>query len=126
MLYLTLHFHTTNVTSLLPGYPDPSAESHSLPHSQRGGGGGHPPVSATAQSDFHPDFNRQFMQRPLEQPPWIACLAALVCIISLFLPTEGEESQLLKDYTWLHLTVNQKLVFAYVLGLVTMTILRTT
>lgn len=30
------------------------------------------------------------------------------------------------DYPWLHLTVNQKLVFAYVLGLVTMAILRTT
>ena len=32
----------------------------------------------------------------------------------------------MKDYPYLHLTVNQKLVFAYVLGLVTMAILRTT
>merc|ERR1719323_2738157 len=33
------------------------------------------------------------------------------------LPPEGE-SETLKDYPYLHLTVNQKLVFAYVLGLV--------
>ncbi len=32
---------------------------------------------------------------------------------------------LFQDYPWLHLTVNQKLVFAYVLGLVTIAILRT-
>ena len=50
--------------------------------------------------------------------------AAVVCIAALFLPTEGE--QVLQDYPYLQLTVNQKLVFAYVLGLVTMAILRTT
>ena len=48
----------------------------------------------------------------------------MVCIAALFLPTEGE--QVLQDYPYLQLTVNQKLVFAYVLGLVTMAILRTT
>ena len=51
-------------------------------------------------------------------------MAAVVCILALFLPTEGEHSALLSDYPWLHLSVNQKLVFAYVLGLVTMAILR--
>ena len=30
-----------------------------------------------------------------------------------------------QDYPWLHLSLNQKLVFAYVLGLVTLAILRT-
>ena len=64
----------------------------------------------------------------MRQPPnYIACLAALICILALFLPTEGEgvaSSHLLADNTWLHLAVNQKLVFAYVLGLVTMAILR--
>ena len=59
------------------------------------------------------------------QPPnYVACVAAVVCILALFLPTEGEASSLLADHPWLHLSVNQKLVFAYVLGLVTMAILR--
>jgi len=60
-------------------------------------------------------------------PNYVACLAALVCILALFLPTEGEglaSSHLLSHHPWLHLSVNQKLVFAYVLGLVTMAILR--
>ena len=62
-----------------------------------------------------------------QHPNYIACLAAVVCILALFLPTEGEglaSSHLLSDHPWLHLSVNQKLVFAYVLGLVTMAILR--
>lgn len=61
---------------------------------------------------------------PNGHPNLIACFAAIVCIVALFLPTEGEP--VLKDYPYLQLTVNQKLVFAYVLGLVTMAILRTT
>ena len=61
-----------------------------------------------------------------QHPNLIACFAAIVCIVALFLPTEGETENILKDYPYLHLTVNQKLVFAYVLGLVTMAILRTT
>ena len=69
----------------------------------------------------------------VRQPPnYIACLAAVICILALFLPTEGDASltsssstaSLLAEYPWLHLSVNQKLVFAYVLGLVTMAILR--
>jgi len=48
----------------------------------------------------------------------------VICILALFLPTEGEVSSTLSDYPWLHLSVNQKLVFAYVLGLVTMAILK--
>ena len=55
---------------------------------------------------------------------YIACFAAIVCIAALFLPTEGEPA--LSDYPYLQLTVNQKLVFAYVLGLCTMAILRAT
>ena len=53
-------------------------------------------------------------------------MAAVVCILALFLPTEGDTaaSPLLAEHPWLHLTVNQKLVFAYVLGLVTRAILR--
>jgi len=60
------------------------------------------------------------------QPNYVACVAAIICIIALFLPTEGDASSSIspQDYPWLHLSVNQKLVFAYVLGLVTMAILR--
>jgi hypothetical protein len=71
----------------------------------------------------------EYQQQPYGQHPnLIACFAAIVCIIALFLPTEGDnaENNALKNYPYLHLTVNQKLVFAYVLGLVTMAILRTT
>jgi len=60
-------------------------------------------------------------------PNYIACIAAVVCILALFLPTEGDpisNNNLMSDYPWLHLSVNQKLVFAYVLGLVTTAILR--
>ena len=39
---------------------------------------------------------------------------------------QNAENNALKNYPYLHLSVNQKLVFAYVLGLVTMAILRTT
>jgi len=64
-----------------------------------------------------------------QSPNYIACLAAVVCILALFLPTEGDPSSstsgsMLAEQPWLHLSVNQKLVFAYVLGLVTMAILR--
>ena len=70
----------------------------------------------------NPHLTRLFSER---QPPnYVACVAAVVCILALFLPTEGEHSALLSDHPWLHLSVNQKLVFAYVLGLVTMAILR--
>ena len=59
------------------------------------------------------------LQSPAEgarQPPnYIACVAAVVCILALFLPTEGDSaaSPLLAEHPWLHLTVNQKLGFAY-------------
>lgn len=63
-----------------------------------------------------------------QSPNYVACVVAVICILALFLPTSctrDQESQALQDYPWLHLSVNQKLVFAYVLGLVTIAILRT-
>ena len=86
-----------------------------------------PPNQANEAGNYantlNPDQNLAYGQH---SPNLIACFAAVVCIIALFLPTEGESNNVLKDYPYLHLTVNQKLVFAYVLGLVTMAILRTT
>jgi len=73
-------------------------------------------------AEAHADGTRG--DRDYQPPNYVACIAAVVCILALFLPTEGEVSSLLSDYPWLHLSVNQKLVFAYVLGLVTMAILR--
>lgn len=57
-------------------------------------------------------------------PSMIVILAGLVCIFALLLPTEGQqEPSNLPSY--LHLSVPQKLIFAYALGLVTMVILKT-
>jgi hypothetical protein len=71
------------------------------------------------------------------QPNYVVILTALVCIVGLMLPTSGENcnnpstgatapstqsSSFIPIY--LHLTVNQKLLFAYALGLVTMVIFR--
>ncbi|XP_013780556.1 motile sperm domain-containing protein 1-like [Limulus polyphemus] len=53
----------------------------------------------------------------------IVILAAIVCIIALMLPTKGESVGSLPPYV--HLSVHQKLIAAYTLGLVTMVIFRT-
>lgn len=47
---------------------------------------------------------------------YVALIAGIICIIGLLLPTEGEQSQRLPDY--LHLSVNFKLIFSFVLGMV--------
>ncbi|XP_072033640.1 motile sperm domain-containing protein 1-like [Amphiura filiformis] len=61
--------------------------------------------------------------RPRTSPGATVVLLAVVCIVALMLPTQGEKQSHIPEY--LHLTVNQKLIAAYVLGLVTMVILRT-
>ena len=117
------------------GLPDPENESthHSLPHrsgvspstavaqqQQSGGGRSSHFDESQQQQQQHPHHQQQ------QQPNMVACLAALVCIIALFLPTEGDNTSdtIFQNYDYLHLTVNQKLVFAYVLGLVTISVLR--
>lgn len=118
------------LATLHPG--PPPAESSSLGTQQRKTLGVLSSLAGARQGDQaeagllgHRDSARQ-------PPNYIACLAAVICILALFLPTEGDASltsasstaSLLAEYPWLHLSVNQKLVFAYVLGLVTMAILR--
>ncbi|XP_077164746.1 motile sperm domain-containing protein 1 isoform X1 [Paroedura picta] len=56
-------------------------------------------------------------------PSLLTVFLGIVCIVALMLPTLGEVDSLVPLY--LHLSVNQKLVAAYVLGLITMVILRT-
>ncbi|CAM2120101.1 unnamed protein product [Caretta caretta] len=56
-------------------------------------------------------------------PSLLTVFLGIVCIGALMLPTLGEVESVVPLY--LHLSVNQKLVAAYVLGLITMVILRT-
>ncbi|XP_076629464.1 motile sperm domain-containing protein 1 [Colletes latitarsis] len=53
---------------------------------------------------------------------YVALIAGIICIAGLLLPTEGEQYNRVPDY--LHLSINFKLIFSYVLGLVTIIILR--
>ncbi|PIK57753.1 putative motile sperm domain-containing protein 1 [Apostichopus japonicus] len=55
-------------------------------------------------------------------PSSLIVVMAVACISALLLPTQGDKGTNLPDY--LHLTMNQKLIAAYVLGLVTMVLLR--
>ena len=125
---------------LILGVPDPSDNRHSssLPHHRANAALLPPSAQASSnptalggQGAFQDNVQGAYgvpFTDPVggQHPNLIACFAAIVCIVALFLPTEGETENILKDYPYLHLTVNQKLVFAYVLGLVTMAILRTT
>uniref|UniRef100_A0A9L0TJ69 Motile sperm domain containing 1 n=1 Tax=Equus caballus TaxID=9796 RepID=A0A9L0TJ69_HORSE len=56
-------------------------------------------------------------------PSLLTVFLGVVCIAALMLPTLGDVESLVPLY--LHLSVNQKLVAAYILGLITMAILRT-
>jgi len=108
------------LATLHPGAPE--AESASLGTQQRKTLG---VLSSLAKGQVGAQGEAQ--GRDVQPPNYVACVAAVVCILALFLPTEGDpisSTNLLSDYPWLHLSVNQKLVFAYVLGLVTMAILR--
>ncbi|XP_015171732.1 PREDICTED: motile sperm domain-containing protein 1-like isoform X2 [Polistes dominula] len=49
---------------------------------------------------------------------YVAVIAGIVCIAGLLLPTEGEARPSVPDY--LHLSINFKLIFSFVLGMVTM------
>ncbi|MEE6496685.1 hypothetical protein FKM82_002457 [Ascaphus truei] len=56
-------------------------------------------------------------------PSLLMVFVGMVCVAALMMPTLGEMESMVPLY--LHLSVNQKLVAAYVLGLITMVILRT-
>ncbi|XP_069603077.1 motile sperm domain-containing protein 1 isoform X1 [Ranitomeya imitator] len=56
-------------------------------------------------------------------PSLLMVFLGMVCIAALMMPTLGEMESVVPLY--LHLSVNQKLVAAYVLGLITMVVLRT-
>jgi hypothetical protein len=62
----------------------------------------------------------QGIQGTSSSPSWIVLLAAVLCIVILMLPTDG--SSTFTEY--IHVTFHQKLIASYILGLVTMVILR--
>ncbi|XP_012339172.1 motile sperm domain-containing protein 1 isoform X3 [Apis florea] len=45
---------------------------------------------------------------------YVALIAGIICIAGLLLPTEGEQNNRVPDY--LHLSINFKLIFSFVLG----------
>ncbi|XP_015589431.1 motile sperm domain-containing protein 1 isoform X1 [Cephus cinctus] len=53
---------------------------------------------------------------------YVALIAGIICIVALLLPTEGERNHRVPDY--LHLSINFKLIFSFVLGMVTIIVLR--
>jgi len=91
-----------------------------LPTGQQGG-----PSSGGSQ---HGGRTQAARLRPEPQPGpqinYVAIVTGLVCILGLMLPSEKDDpgSTIIPPY--LHLTVNQKLLVAYTLGLVTMVIFR--
>lgn len=62
---------------------------------------------------------------PAQSTPYMAIIAGIFCIFALLLPTQPEcKEDETNIPTYLHLSVNLKLVFAYVLGLVSFVVLR--
>lgn len=77
-----------------------------------------------SESEFFEQTSYQTESRPVAGgPSLLTVLLGLVCMAALMLPTLGEQETTVPVY--LHLSVNKKLVAAYVLGLLTMVILRT-
>lgn len=79
-------------------------------------------------SSIHHQFglvrdSRQVVGR-YQTPNYVVLLAAIVCIGALLLPTQGDQGTAIPIY--LHLSSNLKLIFAYVLGMVTMVVLKPT
>ncbi|XP_070538974.1 motile sperm domain-containing protein 1-like [Ptychodera flava] len=82
-----------------------------------------PERRATQRRDSQSSDAFKSIGRARSGPSAIIVLIALSCIVALMLPSEGEKDSRLPEYVYL--TVNQKLIAAYILGLVTMVILRT-
>jgi len=101
----TIRGHKQVISQVLPGKP--KAAVPEIPMQQL------PPPEHRA-----PDPNAEGGQHRMDP---LVLLVAAVCGVALLLPTWQVDSSTLPPY--LHLTIHQKLVVAYVLGLVTMVIL---
>ncbi|KAL0112186.1 hypothetical protein PUN28_011928 [Cardiocondyla obscurior] len=69
------------------------------------------PTNETRQQESYAIISRNKTDRGTN---YVALITGIICIIGLLLPTEGEQSQKMPDY--LHLSVNFKLIFSFVLG----------
>ncbi|KAF7992897.1 hypothetical protein HCN44_005678 [Aphidius gifuensis] len=65
---------------------------------------------------------RSYSVAPQRETNLIALIAGVLCIIGLLLPTEGEKNQRIPEY--LQLSVNFKIILSFVLGMVTIIVLR--
>lgn len=54
----------------------------------------------------------------------VAVAVSICCIVALLLPTQPEQTAKSQWPEWLHIGSNLKLVFSFVLGLVSMLVLR--
>lgn len=104
--------------TLLPGTPSGPVSDHEefqrLP----------PRFELSAAGSMQQQFSvvRDYRQGRIQTPNYIVVVTAVMCIVALLLPTQGDQDTRFPMY--LHLTSHLKMVFAYVLGLVTMVILR--
>ncbi|XP_077269174.1 motile sperm domain-containing protein 1 isoform X1 [Temnothorax americanus] len=72
------------------------------------------PINETRQQESYALISRnKTMDRGTN---YVALITGIVCIIGLLLPTEGEQNHRMPAY--LHLSVNFKLIFSFVLGMV--------
>jgi len=109
------------------------SHSHSLDsldsdafHAVPGDGGGSFSGGSRVSRRHRPDPSPPFLDHPAAQPiniNYVAIITGIVCIIGLLLPLDKEAPSSAIP-TYLHLSVNQKLLVAYTLGLVTMALFR--
>jgi hypothetical protein len=125
-----IHFGSLAGTSLIEGLCEGNLpEMSSAPdafqqlHLMSGAGKGRAGVNLGGGSMFYNGGSQHYNYNP----NYVAVLTALACIIGLMLPTNTSEKDNSSGTfipTYLHLTINQKLLIAYTLGLMTMVIFR--
>jgi len=109
------------LVTLLNGGPDKHSANNSdrfEPAAQQQGSQQGPDITAQQPQEQQP-----FYQGGRGGPSLVLVGAAVVCLVGLLLPTDGDKSpSRLPPY--LHLNANIKIVIAYILGLMTYAILR--
>lgn len=107
---------------LLQGEPDNNSNDggdnfHSLPYGDK---------AIEKQTNMQFQYPIRNIQRfsPTYTANYLAVIAGVISIIALLLPTKEEKQEATPIPTYLHISVNFKLVFAYVLGLVSMVVFR--
>jgi hypothetical protein len=81
-----------------------------------------PSIRRTVSADVDVEVDSHEVPEP--KPPLFVIIIGVACLASLCLPTSGETAESWIAH-YITLTVNQKLIAAFVLGMVTMVIFRT-